>query len=250
MVSRYLCGAIAAGTLAFGVAASAQTSRENAPELWKQMAQADRAGSSQERAGSSEGTPVTLVGCLQRESDYRKENDSGRGGPVSTGAGLGNEFVLVNVASSAADVDCTVATLEAYELTGNNERDLEPFVGKVVQISGMMKEAKIDTSGPGIPAPAGGFDPLGQDLRLREIEVSSFTEPSAPPAAIARAESPQQAAPAEPEEQEPVGTSGQTAATDVDDELPRTASPIPLAGLLGLLSIAGAGGVRALRRRL
>lgn len=39
-----------------------------------------------------------------------------------------------------------------------------------------------------------------------------------------------------------VGTSGQA------DELPRTASPLPLSGLIGLLSLAGAMGLRSFRR--
>jgi hypothetical protein len=65
----------------------------------------------------------------------------------------------------------------------------------------------------------------------------------------------QQRAPARP-----VGTSGSgdadvaraeqqpSAQSDRADELPRTASPLPLAGLLGLLALAGAAGVRAFRR--
>jgi hypothetical protein len=50
----------------------------------------------------------------------------------------------------------------------------------------------------------------------------------------------------------PVGTSGQAEATvaqnDAPAELPRTASPLALTGLLGLLSLAGAAGVRSFRR--
>jgi hypothetical protein len=50
--------------------------------------------------------------------------------------------------------------------------------------------------------------------------------------------------------QQPVGTSGVQADSQVAraDELPRTASPLALAGLLGLLSLAGAMGLRAYRR--
>ena len=44
----------------------------------------------------------------------------------------------------------------------------------------------------------------------------------------------------------PVGTSGQAAAQPVD-ELPRTASPLALCGLLGLISLAGAAGLRFFR---
>ena len=46
----------------------------------------------------------------------------------------------------------------------------------------------------------------------------------------------------------PVGTSGEQEA--VDASLPRTASPLALAGLLGLLSAGGGLSVRAFRRRL
>ena len=59
---------------------------------------------------------------------------------------------------------------------------------------------------------------------------------------VAAAPAPQ-AAPAPEPAPEPraVGTSGQA------DELPRTASPLALTGLLGLLSLAGAAGIRAFR---
>ena len=45
-----------------------------------------------------------------------------------------------------------------------------------------------------------------------------------------------------------VGTSGQIARDDSASELPRTASPLALSGLLGLLSLAGAAGLRVMRR--
>ena len=48
----------------------------------------------------------------------------------------------------------------------------------------------------------------------------------------------------------PVGTSGSGASAEAPQasELPRTASPLPLSGLIGLLSLAGAVGLRAMRR--
>ena len=45
-----------------------------------------------------------------------------------------------------------------------------------------------------------------------------------------------------------VGTSGQAESQIARNELPRTASPLALSGLLGLLSLAGAMGVRAIRK--
>jgi len=60
----------------------------------------------------------------------------------------------------------------------------------------------------------------------------------------------QAAAPAASAEPVPVGTSGIAAESQVAraDTLPQTASPLALTGLLGLLSLAGAAGVRAYRK--
>lgn len=196
------------------------------------------------QVGSTDEMPITLVGCLQRESDYRRQNDAGRGGVIGTGLGLGNEYVLINASragSAGTAVDCSTATAnigEAYELTGDREKDLEPFVGRRVEIAGMLKEADIDdddavgTSGTAAARPEGGFDPLGQDLRLFEVNVMSFREATAP---------------------QPIGTSGTqdqpAIAEEAGEPLPRTASPLPIVGLLGLLSLGGGLGLRALRRR-
>jgi hypothetical protein len=103
----------------------------------------------------------------------------------------------------------------------------------------MLKEA--DTATPSTTGaasnPSGGFDPLGQDLKLFEVEVASFQAVAAPAQTSAQ--------PAEPQA-EPVGTAGAQARAD---QLPRTASPLPIAGLLALFSLGGAFGIRALRRR-
>jgi len=45
-----------------------------------------------------------------------------------------------------------------------------------------------------------------------------------------------------------VGTSGQAEGQIARNELPRTASPLALSGLLGLLSLAGAAGLRVIRK--
>ncbi len=73
-------------------------------------------------------------------------------------------------------------------------------------------------------------------------EPAPAPEPVAPPA-------PEPVAAAPSPEPSPVGTSGQ-AETQVAraETLPQTASPLALTGLLGLLSLAGAAGVRALRK--
>jgi hypothetical protein len=45
-----------------------------------------------------------------------------------------------------------------------------------------------------------------------------------------------------------VGTSGQAESQIARNELPQTASPLALSGLIGLLSLAGAAGIRAIRK--
>ena len=72
----------------------------------------------------------------------------------------------------------------------------------------------------------------------------SETPPAEPAMAAAQTEPAQPAvvpAPA-PQERAAVGTSGRA------DELPRTASPLPLSGLIGLLSLSGAAVMRRVRR--
>jgi len=199
-------------------------------------------------------TPVTLTGCIQKEADYRKTHDLGKGGTLGTGAGRSDEYVLINAsrgATGSANIDCSFqGQTEAYELTGRREHDLAPYVGKVVQISGTMKEAKTRPLPSGEPSPTGGFDPLKKDLRLFEVEVRSFqpagAAASASNAPVASAERPVQPPPAVVRPSESNEPPRQIARADT--ELPRTASPIPLAGLAGLISLAGAIGVRFIRR--
>jgi hypothetical protein len=117
---------------------------------------------------------VTLTGCVQSEEDYRKEKGMGKGGAVGTGAGVSNEFVIINAkpagaASTSETAGTTGAAAQAYEVTGSKEGDLKEFVGKRVEITGKAKAAERSASG----APTGGVDPAGQDLKLAEIEIAT-----------------------------------------------------------------------------
>jgi hypothetical protein len=223
MRTRHLLSAIATAALT-STAAFAQSSRQ--PE-----------------------TQVTLVGCVQREADFRKTYDLGKGGTAGTGIGRGNEYVLINASrgtTAAPNVDCSFqGQPEAYELTGRRERDLGPYVGKVVQISGTLKEAKTKPLASGQQAPTGGFDPLKKDLRLFEVEVTSFQTPAGAAAVAAQRPAEAPAAEAVTPEREPAPQQIARAQT----ELPQTASPLALAALVGALSLAGAAGVRFIRRR-
>jgi hypothetical protein len=244
MFSRISCGAIILGAALSGTAlsgvASAQTSRDGAPQMWQQMAQRDRAEASSSTVPSvvENGSIITMIGCLEREADYRTRTDAGKGGKVGTGAGLGNEYVLVTGPGG-----CSSGTGEAYELTGSQEKELDPFVGLTIEITGRLKDAKIDAA---TGRPTGGFDPLGQDLRLREVEVAAFREPVSTvarleePRELPRSEAPVAREQSRVDEDPSIGTAGQ-------ESLPRTASPLAAAGLLGLLAVGGAAGLRALR---
>ena len=255
MKTQHVFSASAAAVLAMTMAAFAQAPQSASPAT-QTRAQSDAQSSKQPAA------PVTLVGCVQRESEYRKTNDSGRGGPAATGLGLGNEFVLVNAmkttaggSASTSAADCSAASGgTAYELTGNRERELAKYVGRRVEITGTLKAAKTTTAAAGEPKPTGGFDPLKQDLKLFEVEVASFREASAGQnvAAAPAAPAPErQAAPAAPTPAAPPAAPAQpepqpSPSAAPRQRLPRTASPLPLTGLIGLFSLVT--GI-ALRRR-
>ena len=121
---------------------------------------------------------VTVSGCVQRETDYRKEQDKGRGGVVGTGIGAENEYVLTNamMVGAAAKPSSTEAGT-AYELTGSNEKLAAGHVGHRVEIAGTLKAAEVGAGGATGGATAGkpprGVDVASKDLRLRELEVTS-----------------------------------------------------------------------------
>src|SRR5262245_51417111 len=155
MSMKYAATLVAAALLA-STMASAQTT---APAKSTSTTAQDR---------ESPATRVTLIGCVQRESDYRKAHDIRRGGGLNTGLGAGDEFVLVNAtrvsqgsAPAGGSADCTSAgSGEAFEITGPREEQFKTLVGKRVEVSGMQKRAKVEAGG----RPTGGTDPLGGDL--------------------------------------------------------------------------------------
>jgi hypothetical protein len=128
---------------------------------------------------------VTVTGCIQREADYRRASGAGRGGALGTGAGAGNEFILANATMSASSTGASAPTSgantpsptgtagtrggTAYELTGSKEGDAAAFVGKRVEITGMVKPT-TSAGGPTANAPG------SQDLKLSELEVSTIRE--------------------------------------------------------------------------
>ena len=99
-------------------------------------------------------------------------------------------------------------------------------------------------------------DAIEASAVVAEASPAPAAEPVAEaPAVVAEAPAAVAAAPAIQPEPEPapapepraVGTSGQENSQAVSNELPATASPLALTGLLGLLSLAGAAGIRIFR---
>jgi hypothetical protein len=244
--------------------------------------------------------PVTLVGCVMRESDYRDTYGPGLSGVRGPGIGLRNEYMLVDareIPSGTVPPDaampCPAAGTTfptAYELTGSREKEIAEYVGKRVVLTGIQKEAKVRPVGTsGVLRPTGGFDPLGHELHLFEVEANTFHDvtatlaeapAAAPPPAAPVAEAPPAPSPeaevaaAPPPAPEPVAppepvaaapppspapeptpqTTAQLAPAEPPRQvaqapLPKTASSLPLVGLIGLLSLSAAAGMRLLRRR-
>jgi hypothetical protein len=143
--------------------------------------------------------PVTIVGCVQREADYRSANNLGRGGAVGTGVGVGNEFVLINASMSTSMTStagaatgtttgtagtaggaATAGAGQAFEVSGEKEAQLEQYVGKRVEVVAKLKAAETGPAGTTGGATAGkpptGVDITSPDLRLKEIEIVSVRE--------------------------------------------------------------------------
>lgn len=193
-----------------------------------------------------EDTPISLVGCVMREIDYRQQHDKARGGFLGLGGGLGDEYVLVNATRGTIgpDGDCATATGgEAFELTGSGEEAVEAFLGQRVVLTGILKEADID---PDTGRPTGGNQSAGE-LRLFEVNVETIRAyvPPERPAPVAVLEEQPTDAPAVVEEQ-PVATTG---VEEPPQQLPRTASGLSLAGLIGLFSLGGAAALRLARQQ-
>jgi hypothetical protein len=139
---------------------------------------------------------ITVAGCIQREADYRRARDAGRGGVAGTGVGVGNEFVLTEpspstgASASARPGEPSSPTgtagaaptgVTAYELTGPNEGQVSQYVGRRVEITGRLKAADTDaagrtTGGATAGQPPAGVDVTSKDLKLRELEVTSVRE--------------------------------------------------------------------------
>ena len=193
---------------------------------------------------------ITVIGCVIREREYRKVHHSGKGGAFGFGIGGGNEYILVGairlpsrlpLPAAGQPCDPTIGG-DAYELTGKGESSLlRPYLGHWVELTGLLKRAEItkETRGTANPRPTGGKGPFWQDLKIFEINVyaaKDYVPPVVaviPPPIEERAE----AVPPPAPEPQPEATAGR-------EELPKTASEMPLVGLLGFFFFSAAIALR------
>lgn len=91
---------------------------------------------------------VSIAGCVELESDFRKRTGDKRGGTLTTGAGTGNEFVLTyakSVPTQGTKTDKTYETTgktgleEVYVVTGNSEDALKREIGRQVEVTGYVE---------------------------------------------------------------------------------------------------------------
>ena len=126
-------------------------------------------------------------------------------------------------------------------------------------IAAVQTEAPVtaDSTLQNAPASAQPTASAGSLAGNRGLETEKVEAPAPAPLPVevdlnAGAADNRVAASADVSASRPVGTSGaaegQIARDNSANELPRTASPLALSGLLGLLSLAGAAGLRAMRK--
>jgi hypothetical protein len=99
--------------------------------------------SGQSRPDAHRRSVATLVGCVEREADYRTRVDDGKGGSLGTGIGVDNEYVLTDVRTPegiAANAEVGTSGVAAvYSVTGRLEKELKPSIGHMVQVLGFVE---------------------------------------------------------------------------------------------------------------
>jgi len=228
MYARRIAGLIAA---AFVVSATAFAQNESRP------------ASERQNQPSASNASMTLVGCLMKETDYRKAHDLCKG--AICGLGLGDEYVLVDATevsstAPAARPSSSAACSEtgngkAYRMTGKAEESLKPFVGRRIEVTGTFdheRDAKTAAGQTNAKLPP-------------EIKIASFREASGAASAVSKSEN---AAPvATPA---PVPSTPQSVASNqppAERRLPNTAGNEPLFALIGAMCLTAAFGVRLIR---
>jgi len=211
-------------------------------------------------SGSADDHGVTVTGCLMSESAYRQAHNLGKG--ALNGAGLGDEFVIVDATtapasnvpkpndvkrerpapspSSASAAQCAErGNGQAYRITGHREEELKGWVGRRLEVTGTLKHDSSASTG----TVAAGKLP-------EELDMADYREVAAgAPAAAVRPSAPEPAtqvsrSDTRPDTSAPPATSRRTTRRG----LPKTASDAPLVALIGILSLAAGSGLWLTRR--
>lgn len=174
------------------------------------------------------------------------------------GEKIGKEFLYPKdqaeriAARTGAKVRTEEGVVEGPGIAGVQPAEVNVAVAEPAPAEPAADAALRDAPAPAQPTAAAGS--LAGNRQPAEPVAEPAPAPEPAPAAVAEVQSPapapEPAAPAVAETRvaanqattpRAVGTSGQA------NELPRTASPLALSGLLGLLSLAGATGLRLVR---
>jgi len=172
----------------------------------------------------TEGGMVTLVGCFLPGGSHHSKYVLAK--PI-----IGS-VASVTDGTCAAPIDET-----AVELKDTAGRHLGPgMLNHVIEVTGRLEKLEGTTD----------------EKDLREVHVRTFKPvpvviptPAAPPPEVRYLPAPQPQAAIPPLPDQPVATSG----TVPTEELPKTASSLPLMGLLSLLSLSGALSLHLVGRR-
>ncbi len=101
---------------------------------------------------------VTVIGCVELETDYRKRMTAGRGGVLGSGVGAADEFVITNIRPSASDSPrgtagggsrgaAATSGGGVYSLTGPLEANLKREINRQVQVVGVIENAGKSSTG-------------------------------------------------------------------------------------------------------
>src|SRR5689334_25321666 len=101
-------------------------------------------GYAQQTPKTSKAAEVTVIGCVQLESDYRKAHNEAKGGVLNSGVGVANEFVLVDAmpapkSGAKTPVGTSGKGAITYALTGPLEKDLERSIARQVEVVGHIE---------------------------------------------------------------------------------------------------------------
>lgn len=106
------------------------------------------------RNAQAKPAEVTLIGCVEPEKEYRARLDAAKGGPLGTGVGQGDEFVLRGAAPAPANGEratqqeavATSGQRGDYMLTGKPEDELKRYVGRQVEVVGVVQPFEANES--------------------------------------------------------------------------------------------------------